>query len=203
MTIANIFKSVWVRLLQKGTAHSGKNARFDKLYHVSDPWQMESEREQRRFQETNRVIEEELGSIGTLLEIGCGEGHQTEYLGSLCESLYGFDVSKTAINRARQRCPEARLSVADIFSYQPEIEKYDLVVACEVLYYIKDIPAALERMSKLGKKCLVTYYQSGPCALDPFFKNIENIETRVVNAGDASWKIVWWNNTSSDDEAVS
>jgi len=33
--------------------------------------------------------------------------------------------------------------VADIFSYQPEIEKYDLVVACEVLYYIKDIPPLL------------------------------------------------------------
>lgn len=203
MTIAKFLKSVWVRLLQKGTVHTGKNARFDKLYHVSDPWQMESEREQRRFQETNRVIKDELGSIGTLLEIGCGEGHQTEYLGRLCECLYGFDVSKTAVSRARQRCPEALLSVADIFSYQPDIEKYDLVVACEVLYYIKDIPAALERMGKLGKKCLITYYQSGPCTLDPYLNNIENIKTRVINAGDTSWKIVWWDNTGSHGEVLS
>jgi len=203
MTIAKFFKSVWVRLLQKGTVHAGKNERFNKLYHVSDPWQMESEREQRRFQETNRIIKEEMGSIGTLLEIGCGEGHQTKYLGSLCESLYGFDVSKTAVSRARQRCPAARLSVADIFSYQPKIRKYDLVVACEVLYYVKDIPAALDRMSRLGKKCIVTYYQSDPCDLEPFFENIENMEARVVNVGDASWKIVWWNNANSHDEVPS
>lgn len=203
MFIAELFKSVWLRLLQKGTVHASRNGRFNQLYHVNDPWGMGSGREQFRFLETNHLIEKELGDIGSLLEIGCGEGHQTEYLGRLCEHLYGFDVSKTAVSRAQQRCPDARLSVADVFSYQPELKKFDLVVACEVLYYIKDIPSALRRMSELGSKCLVTYYQAEPCILDPFFDDIRNIETRVIQAGDISWKVVWWDNTHPGDEGCS
>jgi SAM-dependent methyltransferase len=192
MSIVNFFKLIWLRIQQRGTLYASKNEQFDKLYQVSDPWRMGSELEQFRFQETNRIIEQELGAVVTLLEIGCGEGHQTEHLDRLCGQLYGFDVSKTAVGRARQRCPAARLSVADIFSYPPELKKFDLVVACEVLYYIKDVPAALERMSELGSHCLVTYFQSGPCVLDAFFNNIEGAETRVIKVGDTSWKIVWW-----------
>lgn len=192
MGIVNFLKLIWLRVQQRGTLYASKNEQFDKLYQVSDPWRMGSELEQFRFQETNRIIEQELGTMGTLLEIGCGEGHQTEHLSRLCGQHYGFDVSKTAVDRARQRCPGARLSVADIFSYSPEVKKFDLVVACEVLYYIKDVPAALERMSELGSHCLVTYFQSGPCVLDAFFNDIEGAETRVIKVGDTSWKIVWW-----------
>lgn len=203
MNMVELFRLAWVRLLQKGTVHASNNGRFDKLYHVSDPWHMGSEREQLRFQETNRLIEQELGSLGTLLEIGCGEGHQTEHLTRLCDQLYGFDVSKTAVGRAQQRCPDAKLSVADIFSYQPEVKKFDLVVACEVLYYIKDTAAAIARMSELGTRCIVTYYQSGPCVLDAFFNNSDGIGTRVIKAGDTSWKIVWWSNANPDGARVS
>lgn len=203
MSIADFFKSVWLRLLQKGTVHASRNGRFNHLYHVNDPWGMGSKREQVRFLETNRIIEEELGDIGSLLEIGCGEGHQTEYFGRLCENLYGFDVSKTAVSRAQQRCPEAQLFVADVFSCQPELKKFDLVVACEVLYYIKDIPSALRRMSELGSKCLVTYYQAEPCDLDSFLDKIQNIEIRIIQAGDISWKAVWWDNTRPRDEGCS
>lgn len=203
MSIAELFKLVWVKLLQKGTVHASRNGRFNQLYHVNDPWGMGSEREQFRFIETNRILEEELGSIDSLLEIGCGEGHQTEYFGRLCEHLYGFDVSGTAVSRARQRCPGALLSVGDVFTYQSELKKFDLVVACEVLYYIKDIPAALGRMSELGSKCLVTYYQSGPCVLDQYFNDIPNIKTRVIQAGDTSWKVVWWDTVVPRDEGIS
>ena len=72
-------------------------------------------------------------------------------------------------------------------------------VACEVLYYIKDVPAALSRMSELGAKCLVTYYQSGACVLDEFFNDFRNVETKIIKAGDKSWKVVWWNSTHSRD----
>ncbi len=203
MTIAERFKWVWMTIQHRGILRTSKNAQFDSIYQISDPWQMESEREQLRFQETNRIIEQELGKIGTLLELGCGEGHQTAYLSRLCERLYGFDVSKAAVSRAQQRCPEARLSVADILSYQPELKKFDLVVACEILYYIKDVPAAISRMNELGARCMVTYYQFGPCNLDPFFSGIKGMKSKIIQAGDFSWKAVWWNTTRSRDEGPS
>ena len=37
-------------------------------------------------------------------------------------------------------------------------DRYDLVVACEVLYYMRDIPAAIDQMSRLGRACFVTFF---------------------------------------------
>lgn len=203
MNVTELFKLAWMRLQQRGTLYASRNEQFDKLYRISDPWQMESEREQFRFQETNRVIEQEVGKVGTLLEVGCGEGHQSEYLSRLCERLYAFDVSKNAVDRAKRRCPAAEISMADIFSYRPAVKKFDLVVACEVLYYVKDVPAAIHCMSKLASRCLVTYYQSGPCVLDPFFSHVPGMKSRVMQAGGVSWKAVCWDTEHVPDESFS
>ena len=200
MTIAKQFKKLWVRGLQRGIVFANRNSRFNQLYQVNDPWEMASDREQLRFRETCRIIEKEFGRIGALLEIGCGEGHQSQHLEQVCELLYGIDVSKTALARAQRRCPTARLSVADLSTYRPELPKFDLVVACEVLYYVKDVPAALRRMSELGQRCLVTYVQSGPCVLDAFFTGIPVLGTRVIQGTGSSWKVVWWENAGADRE---
>jgi len=194
MKFKNIIKLIWLKILQKGTISSSNLYRFEKLYHVNDPWEMSSKKEQNRFSETNRIIQEELMWVGSLLEIGCGEGHQSEYLTNICNKLYGFDVSKKAVERARIRCPECTLTVADIDTYKPEQEKFDLVVAFEILYYVKDIPAALERMNELGNKCMISFYQSGSCILDDYFSDNKNIKSRVIQVDDTSWKVVWWDN---------
>jgi len=191
MMLPRYFKQLWVRALQRGTAYAGRSKRFEALYKVADPWNMLSEREQFRFIETNRIIESEVGHVDTLLEVGCGEGHQSQFLQRVCRSLSGFDVSANAVKRASARCPRARFSVADIQSY-PEDERFDLVVACEILYYVPDVRAAVQRMSKLGSACLVTYLQAGPCQLDPFLTDIEGLQRRTVEFGDTSWQVVWW-----------
>lgn len=203
MAIEELLKRLWMKIQQLGILYTSSNERFDTIYRISDPWQMGSEREQFRFRETNRIIEQEFGRIESLLEMGCGEGHQTEHLSRLCERLYGFDVSQTAVNRARRRCPRARLSVADINSYQPELDKFDLVVACELLYYVKDVPEKINRMSELGRRCLVTYFQSGTCNLDPFFGSIEGMKSKVIQDGDISWRAVWWITANSRDKDIS
>ena len=156
---------------------------------------MDSEKEQLRFKETNRIIKEELSNVENLLEIGCGEGHQSKFLNQVCQNLYGFDVSKTAIDRAQTRCPDGNLFVADIDSYQLDRAKFDLVVACEILYYVKDIPRVLKKMNELGRNCMVTFYQSGTCDLDKYFDGNKYIKSKVIQSGQVSWKVVWWDNT--------
>ena len=70
----------------------------------------------------------------------------------------------------------------------------DLVVACEVLYYVKDIPRFLDRLSQLGRACLVTYYQGQAPALDPYFTEIPDCRRERFRRDDTEWNAVWWRN---------
>src|SRR5580700_10350985 len=100
---------------------------------------MRSAREQARFEWTNQVIGDHLAPLGTILEVGCGEGHQSQYLARQSGELYGIDVSARAVDRARQRCPAGNFAVGDPFTLGSAMpDRYDLVAACEVLYYVKD-----------------------------------------------------------------
>ena len=56
MKMVEFVRSLWVRLMQRRTLHASKNARFNMLYRVTDPWRMTSDAEQQRFRETNRLI---------------------------------------------------------------------------------------------------------------------------------------------------
>lgn len=156
-----IVSKVWRRYAMRGIGANDNHAGLDKLYALPDPWGMTTEREQSRFAQTNAVIAAHAGHVGTLLEIGSGEGHQSEHLATLCDQLYGLDVSERAVERARERLPAARFGVGEITALPwepPPGGKYDLVVACEVLYYLSDIGKAVETMSSLGRACLVTFF---------------------------------------------
>ncbi len=156
-----IVSKVWRRYAMRGIGANDNHSGLDKLYALPDPWGMNTEREQSRFRQTNAVIAEHAGRVGTLLEIGSGEGHQSEHLAQLCDQLYGLDVSERAVDRARLRLPAARFAVGEVTALPwaaPAGGKYDLVVACEVLYYLGDIAKAIEAMSALGRACLVTFF---------------------------------------------
>lgn len=85
-----------------------------------------------------------------VLEIGCGEGVFSQRLlteGRAIE-LLGVDISKRAIARARARCvdcPGAQFQAGDIF-YTPICGAFDLMVVCEVLYYLGGSVAALGKL---------------------------------------------------------
>jgi len=80
---------------------------LDTLYMLEDPWHMDSAREQARFAWTNGIISAHFPRLDTLLEVGCGEGHQSLHLSQLCGRLYAIDVSRRALRRASRRCPNA------------------------------------------------------------------------------------------------
>jgi SAM-dependent methyltransferase len=196
--IGMFLKSLWMRVVLHGVHYREKSGRLNALYCVEDPWGMGTTRELHRFKETNRFITEKIGAVKTLLEIGCGEGHQSRELLGVCEKLYGIDVSPRAIMRAKQRCPQATFVVGDLFSVPTvgQDSQFDLVVACEVLYYMRDIPTVLERMSKLGVACLVTYYEEQGQMLDPFLTPISEAKSANIEFNNNRWKVVWWHGKS-------
>jgi len=78
---------------------------------------MTSQLEQSRFEWTNNIIKTHLSPLDSILEVGCGEGHQSLFFSQLCRSLYGIDVSERAIRRASLKCVRGHFSVGDIFQF--------------------------------------------------------------------------------------
>jgi SAM-dependent methyltransferase len=190
----------WMRLALRRVHYADRPDRLDRLYRVENPWHMDSTKEQARFAWTNRLIAEHLAPLGTILEVGCGEAHQSRHLSRVCRQLYGIDVSARAVRRARRRCPEAKFAAGDPFSFRlaDMPPKVDLVVACEVLYYVRDIPGFLARLSQLGRACLVTYYRGQAPALDPYFAAMADCRRERFRFEDTEWSAVWWQGFSRE-----
>src|SRR5262245_42943898 len=107
-------RKVWRRVALRNLSGSDNHTQLDRLYVVADPWQMTAPREQYRFATTNALLQEKLGRVETMLEVGCGEGHQSEHLARLCDRLYGVDVSPRAIERAKTRVTAAHFDVGSL-----------------------------------------------------------------------------------------
>lgn len=188
-------KDRWRGLVLRRAHYGGSPRRFELLYVVSDPWQMHSDAEASRFAWVDQLLEAHLKPASTILEIGCGEGHQSVHLARHCDHLFGVDASQLAIARCRRRCPRGLFKVGNparlSFAYTPLV--FDLVVACEVVYYMRDPARCIERLTCLGRACFVTYYDEQFEALDPWFEQVaEGYDTHEF--GGTSWRAVWWRN---------
>lgn len=189
-------RRTWMKYAMRGVGGADDYGRLDLAYRLGDPWNMESGLEQARFAATNALVARTFGRVGSLLEVGCGEGHQTLCLQQVADEVYGIDVSPTAIERARQRVPAAQFAASDI-EHQPwgdQRARYDLVVACEVLYYIKDIPATLSRMSHLGSACLVTFFVPALVRVGPHLEGIPGLHKDWLHHSGETWLACWWRN---------
>lgn len=189
------FRDLWTRAMLSRVHYRNHHKRLDTLYRIEDPWDLNSTRERFRFEKTNQLIQQEFGHIANLLEVGCGEGHQSQYLAQVCDRLHGYDVSTRAVERARKRCPTSTFSVGALNDIPDDGARlYDLVVACEVLYYIKDVLAAIDTMSRLGASCLVTYYHTQQEHLDRTIIPLQLGSRSTISNGEDVWVATWWRN---------
>jgi len=187
-------RRLWMKYALRGVGGSDNHARLDLAYRMEDPWNMDSALERARFEATNRVIERAFGKVGSVLEIGCGEGHQTEWLARLSERQYGIDVSPHAVERAQARLPQAQFAAVDLFR-QPwgdQRHRFDLVTACEVLYYLSDPAATLERMRHLGRNGLVTFFAPACGRVGPHLEKIPGLHKDWFFHGGTAWLVGWW-----------
>lgn len=186
----------WMKYALRGVGGNDNFERLDLAYSIEDPWNMDSPTEQARFERTNAIIEREFGRVGSLLELGCGEGHQSAYLARVADHVHGLDVSAKAVERARLRLPQARFEATDLFGqpWKPEGGRFDLVTACEVLYYMGDIDRSLARMSELGRACLVTAFAPAARRVGPHLERIDGLRKDWFWHGGTVWLAAWWRN---------
>jgi hypothetical protein len=101
-------------------------------------------------------------------------------------------VSGRAVERARKRCPGSEFLVGDIFSQEVSARApFDLVVACEVLYYMTDVPAALRRIRKLGRHNLVTYFAGEMETLDALVLTLPGVASEILEFESSRWRAAW------------
>lgn len=187
-------RRLWMKYALRGVGGSDNSGRLDLAYSVEDPWNMESTLERARFEATNRVIERAFGRVGSVLELGCGEGHQTEYFARLSERQYGVDVSQLAVERAKKRLPQAEFATTDIFG-QPwgeQRHRFDLVTACEVLYYLSEPDKTLARMRQLGRCGLVTFFAPACHRIGPHLDAMPGVHKDWIWHGGTAWLVGWW-----------
>jgi len=196
--MADFLRRLWTKLTLHGVHYSGSKHRLDALYALNDPWNMSTEREQHRFRAVSDVISTCFQPIDSILEVGCGEGHQSQWLEPLCNRLLGVDVSSRAIARATTRCPNSTFVVEDIFNNSSQVVQthFDLVVACEILYYLRDPDAAIRTISQLGTHKLITYYDRHSDVFDTAFSRIPQHNRASSRFGDTVWHIVWWSTSA-------
>ena len=193
-----LIRRTWMKYALRGVAQADAHRRLDLAYKVRDPWKMESEQEQFRFEETNHLLHRALIApaprAGSILEIGCGEGHQSEHLIRMCDRLTGIDVSPTAIERAKKRLPAAEFLAGDLFGqpWSGEENRFDIVTAFEVLYYLSDIPRTLAAMSRLGRACIVTYFGPSARVVDAPLQAMPIAGRDTFKFADTEWNVAWW-----------
>jgi 2-polyprenyl-3-methyl-5-hydroxy-6-metoxy-1,4-benzoquinol methylase len=188
----------WMNYALRGVGGNDNHARLELAYRIGDPWNMESDLERFRFRRTNEIIERVFPRPHTLLELGCGEGHQSECLQRICTELYGLDVSATAVQRARARLPAAQFAVGDIFA-QPwgrQRARFDLVVACEVLYYVADVERTIAEMSHLGANCLVTIFAPAIRRVGAALEAVPGVGKDWFGHAGTEWVVAYWRNES-------
>jgi 2-polyprenyl-3-methyl-5-hydroxy-6-metoxy-1,4-benzoquinol methylase len=192
--VRRTLRRLWMKYAMRGVAQADNHARLDLAYVVPDPWHLDSEQEHARFRATSERLERAFGRPGTILEVGCGEGMQSEYFARQCDRVTGIDVSARAIERARQRLPSAELLVGDLFAqpWSGETDRFDVVVACEVLYYMSDGPKFLAAMSKLGRGCMVTYFAPAERRVGKMVRAVPGVAIETARHGDMEWIIATW-----------
>jgi 2-polyprenyl-3-methyl-5-hydroxy-6-metoxy-1,4-benzoquinol methylase len=192
--VRRMMRRLWMRYAMRGVAQADNHERLDLAYMVPDPWHLDSDQERARFTATTDAMVRAFGRPSTILEVGCGEGVQSEYFARHCDRLTGIDVSARAIERARRRLPSAELLVGDLDA-QPwagDSDRFDVIVACEVIYYMRDAPKFLSAMSRLGRGCLVTYFTPAERRVGGMVRGIPGVAIDAIRHGDVEWVVATW-----------
>jgi 2-polyprenyl-3-methyl-5-hydroxy-6-metoxy-1,4-benzoquinol methylase len=170
---AAFFRTCW---------YTDDHEELDRIYrNLKDPWNFEtSTYEKERF----ALLLDEVKKYphASILEVGCAEGLFTGMLAKHSRDIDAIDVSPTAIARAKERHPDPRFTATSLDDFHPG-RKYDLVVCAETLYYIKDVAGAIEQLSALGRRCIVSYLRRESKRLDAFIQDIPSVEFREIRVG--------------------
>lgn len=95
--------------------------------------------------------------LGSVLEVGCGQGRITQLLVSRSSDVTVFDLNPDNVRVTLEAFPQVKGFVADLRSWRPQ-RRWDTVVAIEVLMHIPpaDVGQAVSALRQAVLRRLVT-----------------------------------------------
>ena len=123
-------------------------------------------------------------NYSTIVDIGCGKGSFTHKLKKRNNSVYGLDISKTAVEIAQQRFPDIGFSsfdvneISEVLKMFKAVEKengnIDLVFSSECFSYLKNWKELIKTISEHSKYFMISLYiPENPIG---FIKSISELE---------------------------
>lgn len=91
------------------------------------------------------------GLSDTLLDLGCGDGNNLEYLQKYAQSVYASDYNIVRLARARLRYASVKLFLADMLDYPVKDNSFDIIFFNHVLEHISEDSRALKTVQKILK----------------------------------------------------
>ena len=159
---------------------------FENMYKYSKvtPWKQDEDASE-WYAELSFLMLKDEGPFNEILEIGCGLGYFVDKLKTLGKTIDAFDISQTAINKAKLLHQGINFYVDDIRKekFSP-IRKYDLIVAKDLFWYVfNDLKQVIRSISKCAKKETHIYiYQYFPALDEPFVgKKIINSPEKLMD----------------------
>jgi len=173
--------------------YKGLSRLFKILYWVPDPFRMK--KNVAYWQSMAQYFKQKKRFLGTVLDVGCGEGLFYPYIEDYCQSIEGVDVSYFAIRRARIHYPKGQFKVADLMqlSLPEKNKKYDTVLLMNVIYYLdsKKFDSVIDQLNRLGNYVYVVYYEGEADCLNAYFISkkiqVEKIDVEKTVHYIASW----------------
>ena len=116
------------------------------------------------YQNTGKRVAAEIEEGDTVLECACGTGSITRYIAPKCRLLVATDMSKGMLCEAQKNCDNldnVRFRYADIMHINCRDERFDKVVAGNVIHLLDDSYGAVRellRVCKTGGKVIIPTY---------------------------------------------
>ncbi len=143
---------------------------------------------ERYFDDLTRTLDPLKAEIRSAFEVGCGEGYGTSHIRQMGIPIEGSDLSPRIIEIARSRYPDIPFSVLSIYDLGNFPEKYDLVVANEVLEHLEDPVRAIEDLKKAARRYILISVPN-----EPFFRMANILRLKYLrDAGNTPGHINHW-----------
>ena len=109
-------------------------------------------------------VAEEIKQNDVVLECACGTGAISKYIAPKCKLLIATDFSKGMLKQTLKKCRKynnIKIKLADMTQLKCSDNKFDKVVAGNVIHLLEEPYAAikeLERVCKVGGKIIIPTY---------------------------------------------
>lgn len=118
----------------------------------------------RVYRNTGKAVAAHISASDIVLECACGTGAISQYIAPKCRLLIATDLSEGMLRQAAQKCsqyPNARFRYADLMHLKCRDNRFDKVVAGNVIHLLDDPALAVRellRVCKPGGKLIIPTY---------------------------------------------